>query len=349
MKVGSTDFFDPSSRARFSSTAAVLVVLLAADPLLSMRQQQPIIAWMKKAIMDVTEAIHMKTNMRIPISARKFSSSWAVRAIRAPMLMAVPTMEATVMRTASIKAKIARGSDHQRERTATNPTKMRTKVRQTPARKKPNMTCWPMRRMVRIVLTSEGRAMEAPESSWSRRISIGLNHQRASGVEQSVMPLGALSVLYMYFSSSKLDSLIIVALAKVPQADLIKVVQAQAPSNAVEKHSVRDRYGDDIADIKFEKVRLINHGPVVDISDEDEDQEYGCQEVAERGDDGAIAPGFAGHCSECVLGVWGDTVPTVGTLGVDIRGASHLVRIVDVARPSIVKKLIREAGAETQC
>jgi hypothetical protein len=52
---------------------------------------------------------------------------------------------------------------------------MSRKARMVAVRKKPNMICEVMRRTERMVMTSVGRAMEAPDRSSEVRISTGLN------------------------------------------------------------------------------------------------------------------------------------------------------------------------------
>lgn len=70
---------------------------------------------------------------------------------------------------------------------------------------------------------------------------------------------------------------------------MVKVMEAEAPRYAVEEDGIRDRDGDDIADVEFEKERVSQHGLVAGVSDDDQDEENDGEEVAEGSDESAIA------------------------------------------------------------
>lgn len=92
------------------------------------------------------------------------------------------------------------------------------------------------------------------------------------------------------------DAFIVVALAKVPQAYLIKVVQAEAPGDGVEEVRVGDGDGDDLGDVEPEEPGVADDGGVLDVADEDEDQEGDGEEVEKGGDEGGVAAGDgSGH------------------------------------------------------
>jgi hypothetical protein len=88
----------------------------------------------------------------------------------------------------------------------------------------------------------------------------------------------------------KKNILIVVALAVAPHADLVKVVQAEAPGDRVEQVGVLDRDGDDVGDVELEEEDVVEEAVDVRVADEDEDEEGDGDEVAEAGDDGGPLP-----------------------------------------------------------
>lgn len=76
----------------------------------------------------------------------------------------VAMMVATVVRKAAIKEKILKGKEIQRQQ-VTMGAKTQTKFRARPERKQPNMMCEATFTRERMLLTSTGRAMVAPDKS----------------------------------------------------------------------------------------------------------------------------------------------------------------------------------------
>jgi hypothetical protein len=66
-------------------------------------------------------------------------------------------------------------------------------------------------------------------------------------------------------------------------------MEAKAPRYAVEEDGIRDRDGNDIADVELEKVRVSQDGLVAGVSYDDQDEEDDGEEVAEGSDVSAIA------------------------------------------------------------
>lgn len=91
------------------------------------------------------------------------------------------------------------------------------------------------------------------------------------------------------------DSLIEIALAKVPETDLIKVVQAEAPSNAVEENGIGNGDGNDFGDVEAEEVDVCENGPDIGVAYEDKDEEDDGDQVTGGGDDNAVSSRGPGH------------------------------------------------------
>ena len=110
------------------------------EPLrLSGLQQHPMAAWRMKARSVRMAAIHMKTNILMPMSALMLSSSWAVSATLAATLMTVAMMAATVMIKPEMAAMRVTGMVNQRVRMTSGELIMRTKLMTVPAVKKAYM------------------------------------------------------------------------------------------------------------------------------------------------------------------------------------------------------------------
>lgn len=138
-------------------------------------QQQPIAAWSMKARFVRMAAIHIKINIFTPISALILSESCAVRAIFAARLITVAIMAARDMMIPEIAARIAIGRVNQRVRITSGEASIRTKFRTVPAVKQTYMICDPSFKRLRMVLTSDGKAIEAPARSSLTSTSTGLN------------------------------------------------------------------------------------------------------------------------------------------------------------------------------
>ena len=84
-------------------------------------------------------AIHMKAKSVVPISAPIFSSATPVIVLRKMMNMTVAMMVAAVTMRALRKARMATRRASQRVKMDSGIRNMRTKVRQVPVRKRPNI------------------------------------------------------------------------------------------------------------------------------------------------------------------------------------------------------------------
>jgi len=105
--------------------------------LLAQQQHSPI--WTNHAKIVKALAIHINTNSVMPISAPMLISDTPVMVLRKMMNMTVAMMDAAVTTRAFRKAKIATGRASQRVKMLRGIRKMRTKVRQVPVRKRPNI------------------------------------------------------------------------------------------------------------------------------------------------------------------------------------------------------------------
>ena len=95
-----------------------------------------------------------------------------------------------------------------------------------------------------------------------------------------------------------MDLLIIVALAKVPQANLVKVVQSKATGDGIEEVRVLDGDGDDLGNVELEEPSVAQDGSVLDVAYENEDEEWDRDEIEDCGHDGGVATGVgSGHCA----------------------------------------------------
>jgi len=151
-------------------------------------QQQRRHNWMMNARTEKPAAIHMKMNILTPILAFRFNSCTLSAAILRIMKMTVARMVATVVQRAARKVRGAIARLAQREKTATGVRKIMMKSAQAPVRKRPNIHCEAVFRMWRTVVTSTGTAIVAPDSSWLRRISTGLNQYSVFVAAQSLIP-----------------------------------------------------------------------------------------------------------------------------------------------------------------
>jgi len=102
-------------------------------------------------------ATHMKANMVTPISALMLSSLTELMVFLKMTNMTVAMTEAAVMTRALKKARIATGKVSQRVNTDRGMRKMRTKERQVPVRKRPNIHCDASLIRSRMSLMSAGR------------------------------------------------------------------------------------------------------------------------------------------------------------------------------------------------
>lgn len=103
-----------------------------------------------------------------------------------------------------------------------------------------------------------------------------------------------------------------VTFAKVPEADLVEVVQSDGLGDGVDEARVGNGGGDDVGEIEFEEVEVSEDGTGFGVADEDlgrgqssrcngvearwtyEDEEYEGEEGGYRGADGKAFPYFGG-------------------------------------------------------
>lgn len=103
------------------------------------------------------------------------SDDCAVAAYLKTKLMTDAMVEAANIRIKVAAEMKAIGKDHQREKMAIGDRKTIRKARMVPARKKANMICEQIMRMLRISVRVAGRAMVAPDKSSSKMTWTMLN------------------------------------------------------------------------------------------------------------------------------------------------------------------------------
>lgn len=64
------------------------------------------------------------------------------------------------------------------------------------------------------------------------------------------------------------DSLIVVAFAEVPEADLIEIVEAEGAGEGIDELDVICRGGDDVGEVEGVEVGVADDGLVVDVADD---------------------------------------------------------------------------------
>lgn len=79
------------------------------------------------------------------------------------------------------------------------------------------------------------------------------------------------------------------ALAEIPHADLIKIMETETARYRVEQLRIGHGNGDNLRDIELEEVDIAQDGDVVRVADEHEDQERQRDEVQQAGYDGGVA------------------------------------------------------------
>ena len=122
--------------------------------LLAQQQHMPI--WNSQAIIANALAIHIQTNIVVPNVAPIFTSWLFANTFFMMTNMTVAMIDAAVMASALMKEMMLRMKAVQRLRTERGRRNMRTKERQAPVRKRPNITCEATFMMSRIWPTSSG-------------------------------------------------------------------------------------------------------------------------------------------------------------------------------------------------
>jgi hypothetical protein len=84
-------------------------------------------------------AIHINTNIFVPIDAPMFNPAWLVMTFLKIMNITVAIIVAVTVRRAAMNVQIAIANDHHRDFMTIGVMKIETKVMQTPVKKKPNM------------------------------------------------------------------------------------------------------------------------------------------------------------------------------------------------------------------
>ena len=62
------------------------------------------------------------------------------------------------------------------------------------------------------------------------------------------------------------DALIVIALAEIPQPNLVEIVQPDRSRNTVDEEGIGDRQGDDMRQIEFHEIRLAHDGTIGDVA-----------------------------------------------------------------------------------
>ena len=97
------------------------------------------------------------------------------------------------------------------------------------------------------------------------------------------------------------DLLVVVSLTEVPQADLVKVVQAQTTGDRVQEPGVCDGDGDDLGDIELEEVDVVENAVDVRIANRDENEEGQGDEIESHGHERGVPAGWwhgGCHCDD---------------------------------------------------
>lgn len=78
------------------------------------------------------------------------------------------------------------------------------------------------------------------------------------------------------------DALIVVALAEIPQSNLVEIVQANRPGNTVDEERIGNGHGNDMGQVEFHEVRLAHHGTIRDIANAYQQQEDPGNQIEQR-------------------------------------------------------------------
>lgn len=81
------------------------------------------------------------------------------------------------------------------------------------------------------------------------------------------------------------DAHVVVALAKVPESDLIEIVESEGAGDGIDENGVGDGAGDNVREVNLEKECAADDGARVEVANADKDQEDEGKEVAYRGQD----------------------------------------------------------------
>lgn len=93
------------------------------------------------------------------------------------------------------------------------------------------------------------------------------------------------------------DALIGIALAEIPQPDLVEIVQPNGPGDTVDQDGVGDGHGDDMGQVEAHEVGLAHNRLVGYIANTDEQQKDPGEKVEQRAnqlvpkDSGLLPPG----------------------------------------------------------
>ncbi|KAB8542119.1 hypothetical protein FH972_025582 [Carpinus fangiana] len=125
------------------------------------------------------------------------------------------------------------------------------------------------------------------------------------------------------------DAVIVVALAEIPQADLVKIVQTQRSGDAVEEGRIGpERCRNDIGEVKADEPDVAEPGDVVRVTDFDDNEEDDCDEEASGGND---APHAA--CVGCTSDI-GRDVGVIAQRAIRLFASGSLFRIASMLAAS---------------
>ena len=96
------------------------------------------------------------------------------------------------------------------------------------------------------------------------------------------------------------NELIIIALAEVPDTNLVEVMETQTPSDRVEQVGILNGYRDNMGDVELEEVDVGENVVLVRVSDDDENKKRDREEVKDGGGGGGVSASiWRCHDADC--------------------------------------------------
>lgn len=78
------------------------------------------------------------------------------------------------------------------------------------------------------------------------------------------------------------DALIVIALAEIPESNLVEVVQSNRPGNTVDEERIGNGHGNDMGQVEPHEVRLAHNGTIGDIANAYQQQEDPGNQIEQR-------------------------------------------------------------------
>lgn len=78
------------------------------------------------------------------------------------------------------------------------------------------------------------------------------------------------------------DAFIVIALAEIPESNLVEIMQPDRPGNTVDQKGIGNGHGDDMGQIEPHEVGLAHDGTIGDISDAYKQQEDPSNQIEQR-------------------------------------------------------------------